>query len=286
MLRVTFLGTSGSAPTVERGMPAIALKYESELMLWDCGEGTQRQLMRYKVGYGSIDSIFISHPHLDHYLGMFGLLETLKLSSPSPRPVRIFLPRGVDVEGYQFARPEKIKSGELCRGRGFAVSAFPVKHCRGSHGFVFREEERIKFHGEKAHALGLKGRLFKEIQQKGTVKTAKGEVGLEDVTWRKPGRKVVYAGDCEPDDNTAEVAKGADLLIHEATFDSSMKEEARERLHSTAEGAARIAKAAGVKRLVLTHISPRYSDASALLEEAKAVFEGTEIAEDGLSIDI
>jgi ribonuclease Z len=96
----------------------------------------------------------------------------------------------------------------------------------------------------------------------------------------------VYAGDCEPDDNTAEVAKGADLLIHEATFDSSMKEEARERLHSTAEGAARIAKAAGVKRLVLTHISPRYSDASALLEEAKAVFEGTEIAEDGLSIDI
>ncbi|MFZ5500860.1 MAG: ribonuclease Z, partial [Candidatus Micrarchaeota archaeon] len=278
MLRITILGTSASAPTVERGMPSIALKYESHLMLWDCGEGTQRQLMRYKVGYGSVDSIFISHPHLDHYLGMFGLLETLKLSSASPRPVRIFLPRGMDVEGYPFAKVEKIKAGELMRGKGFSVSAFAVKHCRGSHGFVFEEEERIKFHEEKAHSLGLKGRLFKEIQQKGKVKTPGGEVKLEDITWRKPGRKVVYAGDCAPSESTIEAAKGADLLIHEATFDSYKRAEAEERAHSTAEGAAKIAKAAGVKRLLLTHISPRYADVAELLEEAKAVFKDTEVA--------
>ncbi|MEW6748799.1 MAG: ribonuclease Z [Candidatus Micrarchaeota archaeon] len=286
MLRITILGTSASAPTVERGMPSIALKYESHLMLWDCGEGTQRQLMRYKVGYGSVDSIFISHPHLDHYLGMFGLLETLKLSSASPRPVRIFLPRGMDVEGYPFAKVEKIKAGELMRGKGFSVSAFAVKHCRGSHGFVFEEEERIKFHEEKAHSLGLKGRLFKEIQQKGKVKTPGGEVKLEDITWRKPGRKVVYAGDCAPSESTIEAAKGADLLIHEATFDSYKRAEAEERAHSTAEGAAKIAKAAGVKRLLLTHISPRYADVAELLEEAKAVFKDTEVAKDGQAIDI
>ena len=286
MLRVTFLGTSGSVPTVERGMPAIALKYESELMLWDCGEGTQRQLMRYKVGYGSVGSIFVTHPHLDHYLGMFGLLETLKLSSPSPKPLRIFIPKALEIGDYPFATIEKVKSGELYRGNGFSISAFQVKHCRGSYGFVFNEEDKIKFHEDKAHALGLSGRMFKEIQKKGVVKTGNGEVRLEDVSWVKPGRKVVYAGDCAPDDNTIEAAKGADLLIHEATFDPSMKAEAAERQHSTSEDAARVAKSAGVKKLVLTHISPRYSDTAALLEAARAVFEATEIAEDGKGYDI
>jgi ribonuclease Z len=286
MLRVTFLGTSASAPTVERGMPGISIKYESELMLWDCGEGTQRQLMRYKVGYGSIDSIFITHPHLDHYLGLFGLLETLKLSSPSPRPVRLFLPRGVDAEGYPFATPEKIKSGELYRGRGFTVSAFPVRHCRGSFGFVFQEDDKVKFHEKKARSLGLEGRLFREIQLAGKVKTAKGEVALDDVTWKKPGRKIAYTGDCLPDERTVEAARGADLLIHEGTFESSMKDEAVERLHSTVEAAATVARDAGVRRLAITHISPRYSDTSVLLQQAQAIFRETEIAYDGLSIDI
>lgn len=286
MLRITFLGTSGSTPTVERGMPGLAIKYESELMLWDCGEGTQRQLMKYKVGYGSIDSVFISHPHLDHYLGLHGLLETLRLSSPSPRPIRLFLPRGMDIEGYKFARTEKIKAGEIYRGRGFSVHAFSVDHCRGSHGFVFEEDERVKFHEEKAHSLGLRGTLFREIQQKGKVKTEKGEIRLEDITWKRKGRKIAYSGDTAPCDRTIEAAKGADLLIHEATFDSSKSEEAKERQHSTAEDAARVAKSAGVARLVLTHISPRYSDTSLLLEQARAIFPNTEIAVDGLAIDI
>ncbi|MEW6722465.1 MAG: ribonuclease Z [Candidatus Micrarchaeota archaeon] len=290
MLRITFLGTSASAPTVERGMPGIALKYESELMLFDCGEGTQRQMMKYKVGFGSTDAIFISHPHLDHYLGLFGLLETLKLSSPSPRPLRLFLPRGLDAEGYPFASMEKIKEGELYRGKTgsgvFRISAFAVKHCRGAHGFVFEEDEKIKFHEEKAHSMGLSGRMFREIQQKGKVKTPSGEVTLEEVTWRKPGRKVVYTGDCTPDERTIEAAKGADLLIHESTFDTSMKDEALERQHSTAEDAARVAKAGNVKRLILTHISPRYSDPAILLEQARAVFPMTDAASDGLSIDI
>jgi ribonuclease Z len=286
MLRVTFLGTSGSTPTVERGMPAIALKYESELMLWDCGEGTQRQMMKCRVGYGSVDSIFISHPHLDHYLGLFGLLETLKLSSPSPRPIKLFLPRGLDAEGYAFADVQKIRGGELYRGRDFSVQAVPVRHCRGSHAFVFQEDDKLKFHEEKAHGMGLQGKLFREIQTKGKVRTEKGEILIEDVSWKKPGRKIAYSGDCIPDPNLTEAARGADLLIHEATFDNSMKDDAAERMHSTAMGAAELAKRAGVKKLVLTHISPRHSDPSALLAEAKSVFPDTEIAYDGLSIDI
>ncbi len=286
MLRLTFLGTSGSIPTVERGMPALSIKYESELMLWDCGEGTQRQLMRYKVGYGSIDNIFITHPHLDHYLGLFGLLETLKLSSPSPRPLGVFLPRGLDLEGYPFAKIEKIKDGPLYRGRGFTVSAVPVRHCRGSHGFVFQEDDRVKFHEEKAHSLGLSGRMFREIQQKGRLKTPRGEVTLDEVTWVKPGRKIVYSGDCSPDERLEEAAKGADVLVHEATFESSMKAEAQERMHSTAEDAAGLALRAGAKMLALTHLSPRYSDTKALLDQARAVFPNTAIAQDGMAIDL
>ncbi len=287
MFQITFLGTSGSIPTVERGMPAMAVKYESELLLWDCGEGTQRQLMRYKAGYGSISAIFITHPHLDHYLGMFGLLETLKLSSVSPKKLPVFFPGAIDgFERYAFAAPEKIKKGELYRTDDFTVDAFAVKHSKDSYGFVFQEKEKVKFHEEKAHSLGLTGRLFREIQQKGSVKTLKGTVKLEDVSWVKPGRKVVYGGDCLPDTNIVEAARNADLLIHEATFDAARKEEARERMHSTAAEAAAMAKKAGVKKLVLTHISPRYADVKELLEQAKAVFANVEIAYDGMKVDI
>ena len=286
MFRVIFLGTSGGTPTVERGMPAIAIKYESELMLWDCGEGTQRQLMKYKVGYGSIDTIFVTHPHIDHYLGMYGLLETLKMSSPSPKKLKLFLPKGVDAPEYPFITHSPVKSGELMRNRDFTVNAFQVKHCRGSYGLVFEEQDKVKFHEEKAHSLGLEGRLFKEIQKKGSVKTPKGEVKLEDVTWKKPGRKVVYSGDCVPDENVIEAAKGADLLIHEGTFETSLKDEALEKLHSTVADAAEIAKKSSVKRLIITHISPRHSDAAALLKEAMEIFPNTIIAEDGLALDL
>jgi ribonuclease Z len=286
MLRVTFLGTSGSTPTVNRGMPSLAIKYGSELMLWDCGEGTQRQMMRHKVGYGSVSAIFITHPHIDHYLGLFGLLETLKLSSPSPKKLRLFMPKTIGEPVYDFITTEQVKSGELYAGRDFSVSAFQVKHCRGSYGFIFQEEEKVKFHEEKAHSLGLKGRMFKEIQQKGKLKVGGKEILLDDITWKRPGRKIVYSGDCTPDHHLIEAAKGADLLIHEGTFDPSLKDEAKERMHSTIEDAANTAKEAGAKRLVITHISPRYSDTKALLEQARAIFPGALIADDGLSIDI
>jgi ribonuclease Z len=166
------------------------------------------------------------------------------------------------------------------------VSAYPVRHSTGSYGLVFKEDDSLKFHEKKAHSLGLKGRLFKEIQKKGFVKTEKGKIRLEDVSWTKTGRKIVYSGDCAPDKETVKQAKEADLLIHEGTFDASMKEEAEERLHSTVEGAAAVAKKAKAKRLIITHISPRYSDTSILLEQAKKVFPNTEIAKDGMIVNI
>ncbi len=287
MFQVTFLGTSGGTPTIDRGMPAIAIKYESELFLWDCGEGTQRQMMKWRVGYGSIDAVFISHPHVDHFLGLFGLLETLKIQ-PSPKKIRLFLPRRVELFAeYPFAPIERIATGELYRKEDFSIQAFKVKHCRDSFGFIFEEHEKIKFHEEKAHKLGLKGKLFREIQAKGSVKTASGNiVNLEDVTWKQPGRKIVYSGDALPSEDIVEAARGADLLIHEATFESEKKDEAKERLHSTAEDAAKAAKSAGVKHLILTHISPRYSDAVGHLVQARKIFQNTDLAYDGFVVSL
>ncbi len=288
MLQIAFLGTSGAIPTVGRGMPAIALKYRNQLLLWDCGEGSQRQMMKYRIGYGSVNAIFISHPHIDHYLGLFGLLETRKITSPSPKEVDLFLPKPVEISGdYPFARIHAIKKGNIYSKQGFSVSAFPVRHSRHAFGFVFQEENRIKFHEKKAHSLGLKGRLFSDIQKKGRVKTEKGEIMLEDVSWIKPGRKIVYSGDCAADEGIIEAAKGADLLIHEATFSESLRSEALERLHSTAADAAHAAKKARVKKLVLTHVSPRYSrDPELLLQEAREIFSDVTVAEDGMIIDV
>lgn len=289
MLQLTFLGTSGSVPTTERAMPALSLKYNSTLMLWDCGEGTQRQMMRYKVGYGSVSQIYVTHPHLDHYLGIFGLLETLRLSSVSPSKLTIYSPKifGDDLEErYNFINFKKMKKGVLHKEDDYTISAFPIKHCKSSYGLVFEEAAIRKFYEKKAHKLGLKGRLFKEIQKKGSVTVKGKKITLDSVTWLRPGRKIVYTGDGIPSDITIDVAKNADVLIHESTFDSSKESEALERFHSTTEQAAKIAKKAKVKRLLLTHISPRYSDTVLLLKQARKIFKNSEIAQDGMTIDV
>ncbi len=292
MLRITFLGTSGSAPTTERSMPAIALKYEKELLLWDCGECTQRQMMKYRVGYGSINAIFISHPHLDHYLGVFGLMETLNLMARPQHKIQVHAQPELAnslKEKYGFVESHELKKGTVYEGDGFEIEAFPVKHCRGAYGFVFREKDRIKFHEEKAHRLGLRGKMFTEIQKKGFVMIGKKKVELGDVSWVKKGIKAVYTGDSLPCDSITEAAGNADVLVCEGTLDPSMKEEAKERMHFTMEDAAQLAKKAGVKQLVITHISPRYSDEDELKKFEKPVrkiFKNTIFAYDGMKIEL
>jgi ribonuclease Z len=179
-----------------------------------------------------------------------------------------------------------MKSGLLHKGKDYSISAFAVRHCKGAYGLIFQEEEKIKFHEQKAHSLGLHGRMFTDIQKKGYVEAKGKKIRLEDVTWKKPGRKIVYTGDSVPCDSIAEAAKDADLLIHEATFDPEKKEDAKEKLHSTMEDAAHAAKKAGVKKLALTHFSPRYSDIRQYEERVKKIFANTVFAYDGLSIDV
>lgn len=285
MLEITFLGTSGSTPTVERGMPAIALKWAGKVFLWDCGEGTQQQMMKYRVGYGSLKAVFISHLHLDHFVGLYGLIETFHLTFPAPKKLTVFAPKGLPLLNKRpFVELKETMSGSLWKESDFEISAFPVRHGKSAYGFVFRENDRIKFNAEKAHAAGLRGKMFTQIQKKGSLVVGGKTIRLEDVSWIKPGRRVVYSGDCSPSKRLITHANRADILIHESTFGKEHATEAAEHFHSTAEDAAKVAKAAGVKQLILTHISPRYKETKELLENAKAIFNNTIIAYDGLKV--
>ena len=295
MLKVNFLGTGGAVPSVKRAMPAIALHWD-KLFLWDCGEGTQREMMRRGVGYGSVEAIFITHLHLDHFLGVFGLIETIRMNTQREH-LQVFASRGLGkiIEAMSpsfmrrpdFIKFEEMREGELYRGKDYSISAFRVEHGGNAFGLVFQEDNKRKFNEAEAKGKGLKGTMFREIQKKGFVEVGGKKIKLDDVSWERKGIKVVYSGDTQPTESVVKAAEGADLLIHDATFGEGMGDEAEGRLHTTAAGAARIAKRAGVKKLVLTHISCRYANAEKeLLSEAKAIFKNTELAKDGMEIEV
>ncbi len=292
MFELTFFGTSAAVPSLKRGMPAFSLRF-NELFLFDCGEGTQRQMMRYGVGFGRIKAVFISHLHLDHFLGFFGLAETLHLNERE-EPLTVFAPKGFGEmiraispasdwkENYLDSN--EINEGVLYEGRDFSISAFRVKHSKESYGFIFQEKDKVKFNEKKAKSLGIKGVLFKKIEKEGKVTVDGKTISLGEISWIRKGRKIVYSGDTRSCPAVYRAAEGADILIHESTYAEDRKDEAGSRGHSTAVEAAETAKKARVKHLILTHISGRYSTPSVLEKEAKKVFKNTTIAKDGLRV--
>lgn len=287
---ITFLGTSGSIPSVDRGVPSFALNWQGEVFLFDAGEGFQRQMMRYKVGYGSVSHVFITHLHLDHFVGIYGFIETLRLAGA--KKLFIYAPRGFEnllINKWDFVKINELREGEVLKGKDYSVSAFRVKHGGRAFGFVFKEKDQIKFDEKKAKGLGIKGRLFSEIEKKGEIVVNGKKILLSEVSLVRPGRKIVYSGDTSSDEGVAKHANGAAILIHEATFLEEHKDEAEMRMHSTAAQAAKIASKAGVKMLVLTHISPRYhlSDEQKFVKEAKTHFKGdVVVARDGMTIEL
>jgi ribonuclease Z len=300
MLSLTFLGTGAACPTIERNVSGLAVQREGETMLFDCGEGTQRQMMRYGVGF-SFTEVFFSHFHADHMLGIIGLLRTMGLQDRTA-PVTLYGPRGAEriltaamslgVERNKFpVSVVEVRPGDCLRRSEYDIVVFETDHRADTVGYALAEHTRRgRFHPERARELGVpEGPLWGRLHRGETVRLEDGRtVRAEELVGpSRQGRTVVYSGDTRPCRSLLEAARGADLLVHEATFGGDEAERAVETGHSTASEAARIALEAGVRRLVLTHISPRYSrDAPELLGEARAVFPETVIARDGLVVDV
>jgi ribonuclease Z len=294
MIKLTFLGTSGSAPTKKRGLPSVALEYDGGLYLFDCGEGTQRQMLLYDVNPSDLNAIFISHVHGDHVIGIAGLLRTMALNRRT-RPLDIFVPKGYEgairaligfdraFMGYEI-RINAVAEGAVYNGDRFSVEAFRLSHSITSYGYIFAEDDRTHFIKEKAVSLGLRGKMFSELLVKRRMRVGGKLIRLSDVTTKEKGAKLVYVADTRPMAATAKKAAGADLLIHESTYSAELGQLAAERMHSTAADAAKIAKRAKVTRLILFHISARYKNDRKLTSEAKEIFNNSEVAKDGLKV--
>jgi len=308
MLSLTFLGTSAARPTVERSVSAIALQREGEMLLFDCGEGTQRQMMRYGVGFTLADICF-THFHSDHFLGLTGLVRTLGLQSRA-EPMRLYGPKGAQRILTQalelgFERtPFPIEIQELAPGdrvprTGYDLEVVPADHGGGAVSYVLREHQRLgRFDPEQARALGVpEGPLWGKLHRGEIVEW---DMRLDDGTVERrtadpatlvgpprSGRVVAISGDTRPNAALVEAAADADLLVHEATFTHDEHARALETRHSTAREAAQVALAARVRRLVLTHLSARFSTQwQELLDEACEVFPHTVVAKDGMTVDV
>ena len=276
------------------------MQREGETLLFDCGEGNQRQMMRYGVGF-TFREIFFSHYHADHLLGVTGLLRTMGLQERSA-PVTLYGPKGAQrilgaavnlgIERNKFPIDIiEIKPGDRLARDEYEIVVFETEHRADTVGYSLVEHTRLgRFNPERAHQLGIpEGPLWGQLHKGKTVTLPDGRtVGpAELVGAPRPGRILVYSGDTRPHLSVIEASRGADLLVHEATFGGDEMERARETGHSTAAEAARVALDAGVRRLVLTHISSRYNrDAPELLAEARAVFPETMIARDGMTVDV
>jgi ribonuclease Z len=286
-LDLVFLGTSASAPTAGRAPTALLLRRGGDRLLFDCAEGTQRQLMRSVLGLPDLEEVFITHFHADHYLGLPGMLKTFALRGREV-PLTVYGPPGLRELFANLRRVfgkltypvevVELRAGEALERDGYRILAFPVHHGVSAVGYALDEDDRPgRFDVETADALGIPPGPERGALQRGdSVTLADGRTITPDTVLGepRPGRRVVLTGDTAPVETVRVLAEGADLLVHEATFAEDERERAAETLHSTARQAAEVGAAAGVRLLALTHLSPRYFG-SELLEEARAVFPAT-----------
>jgi ribonuclease Z len=291
-LSLFFVGTAGSIPTARRGLPALLVRRGGDRILFDCGEGTQRQLVS-SVGLTELSEVFITHFHADHWLGLPGLLKTFDLRGRE-RPLAIHGPPGLRelvVIALRAAGRVKfelelveLETGDVLERDGYRIAPVPVSHRGPAFGYVLFEDERPgTFDPDAAVRLGLTtGPEFGLVQRGETIKGVRPEQVLGPP---RPGRKVVISGDTSPCETLQVAAHGADVLIHEATFAEEEHDRAAETGHSTAGQAASVARDADVAMLALTHFSTRYP-VGLLRDEARAVFERTVLPRDFDSIEV
>ena len=291
-LDILFIGTAGSAPTARRSLPATIVRRGGDRLLFDCGEGTQRQLLR-SIGLVELEEVFITHFHADHWLGLPGMLKTFSLRGRE-RGLTVYGPpglkalfRAMNVVIGKTTYPldlVELEPGQELQRDGYLIAPFAVEHRVTAYGYAIVEQERPgRFDEARARELGVTpGPDYGRLQRGEVV----GDVRPEQVLGpARAGRKVVLTGDTRPCDMTRAIAHGADLLVHEATFTDEDAERAAETSHSTALAAAQLAAEAEVKLLALTHVSPRYSGGE-LRDEARTKFENTIVPRDFDSVEI
>lgn len=285
-MELLFLGTGGSWPCKEFNVPAIAVKLNNEIILFDCGEGTQRQFMVSKYSFMRVTKIFITHYHGDHFLGISGLIQSMNLNDREndleiygpPGTIQIIstmLRLGYFGAGFKI-KLHDLKDNETVTFGRYDVKAFKVEHSVPTFGYVLQEHKRPgKFNLKKAKALGIPaGPLYRKLQAGKTVEFNGKKITPNMVLGKsRRGRKIVYSGDTKPCEAVIKNSTDSDVLIHDACLDSSLEAKALAYGHSTAEQAAEVAKRAKAKVLFLIHHSPRYKDVSVLEDEAKKIFK-------------
>lgn len=299
-LQIIFLGTGGSWPTVKKNVTSLAIKRGSEIILFDCGEGTQRQFQKSNLSYMQIAHIFITHFHGDHFLGLPGLIQTMQLNDRE-KPLHLYGPPGMQKLADQlfslgYFRPSyeiivhEVSSGDTISFKEYSIQVLKVTHNVAAFAYCLQEKHRPgKFNKPLALELGIpEGPLFSKLQKGQSVTLADGRVITSDMILgpSRRGRKIVYSGDTKPFIKMIEFSRHADVLIHEATFDSELQDIAFEYGHSTAAQAAEIAKKAEVESLYLIHSSPRYLNTKVLEDDAKKIFPNSFFPKDFFELDV
>jgi len=298
-VKVTFLGTGGSVPTKKRNLPSLAVRTDGGLVMFDCGEGTQKQFLIAKLGFNREMRVLISHMHADHILGIPGILHSMSFMGRT-RDLEIYGPPGIcefvkcTTETVKFRpmfpiRTLEVHAGTIARTDSYAIKAAWADHSVPCLAYSLTQNEKPgRFHPAKARELGVpKGPLWKTLQMGNPVKVGRRRIDASRVVDPpRKGLKITYGVDTRPCERVIELASGSDLLIHDGMFSSDASERAREYGHSTVVEAAKIAKRSHSRNLALTHFSAIYADTSQLLAEAKAIFPKTIVAEDLRSLEL
>ena len=299
-LSIIFLGTGGSWPTVKRNVASVSIKRGSEIILFDCGEGTQRQFQKSNLSYMQISKIFITHFHGDHFLGLPGLFQTMQLNDRD-KPIHIYGPRGIielvsQILSLGYFRPRyriiahEVSDKDSLDFGEYAIYVLKVEH--GIPALAYSIEEKMRpgiFNKPKALNLGIpEGPLFSKLQRGKTITLEDGREILPEMVLGPPrkGRKIVISGDTKPCKNIVKLSENADVLIHDSTFDSELEDIANEYGHATAFQSAQIAEKANVEKLFLTHISPRYLDYRILENDARKVFKNSFVPKDLQEVEV
>lgn len=295
-MQLTILGTSATIPTKKRNHGGYLLTYKAEGLLFDCGEGIQRQMKIAGISFSKITRIFLSHWHGDHMLGLPGLLQSMAMHQYT-KELKIYGPPGSKqkykklLEAFESSYPieatmHEVKEGKFLDTKDFYVEAYPLSHRAQCYGYRFVEKNRRKIRPSALKKLGIpEGPLVGKLQEGKTITVKGNKIKPEQVSTVVKGRIFAFISDTRPNKNCKKIAKDADILLCESTYSSEHEEKAEEYLHMTAVEAAQVASQNNVNKLILTHFSARYKDESILEKDARTVFDNTMAAKDFMKIN-